>query len=111
MLANLIAHGRLTADLDNGDRRILSQPIPDYLFSNPCFEPPYIRILKLLLNDFIQPLQASIVSADPLVKLKIQPSQRSAILELGLVVDVCCPEAVNLYAAYDLFSLHSFSLL
>lgn len=46
--------------------------------------------------------------ADPLVKLKIQPSQRGAILELGLVVDVGCSEAVDLDAACDLLSLHTF---
>lgn len=43
------------ADLNNSDRWIFSQPIPDYLFSCPCLESPDIRILELLLNDFIQP--------------------------------------------------------
>lgn len=43
--------------------------------------------------------------ANPLVQLEVQPSQRSAILEFGLIVNVCCAEAVDLDAAYDLFSL------
>lgn len=45
------------------------------------------------------------MSADPLVKLQVQPSHRGAILEFGLIVDVRCAESVDLDASCDLFSL------
>lgn len=40
------------------------------------------------------------MTTDPLVKLEIQTTQRGAVLELGLVVDICGSKAINLDATW-----------
>lgn len=89
-----------TAHLDDGNRRVLSQPVLDHLLRSPGLKPPDIRILELLLDNLVQPVQAAIVTTDPLVKLEIQTTQRGAVLELGLVVDICGSKAINLDATW-----------
>ena len=62
-------------------------------------EPPHVRILGTGAHNFVQPLQPAIVLADSLVKFQVQASQRRAVLEFGLVVNVRGTEAVDLDAS------------
>lgn len=50
------------------------------------------------------------MSTDPLMEFYVQPAERCAILELGLVVNVGSSKSVDLYPAYfgvsdDIFSI------
>lgn len=43
------------------------------------------------------------------MKLEVQPSQRSAVLELGLIINVRYSEAIDLDSTYDLLSSSFFN--
>lgn len=87
----------MVSDLDNRNGRILCQPFNDDLLGNPRLKLPYTCVLEFSGHDIFQLIQTSIVLADPLMQFQAEPSERSTILKLGLVVDIGRPESLYLY--------------
>lgn len=81
---------------------MLSKPLGDDLFSYPRLKTPYIWVFQLSFNDFIQSVESAIVLANSLLEFEVDAPQSSAVLKLGLVVDICRSKAVDLDPAYEL---------
>lgn len=79
---------------------MLNKPLGDDLLSYPRLESPYIWVFQFFLNHIVQFVKSTIVLADSLVELQVEAAQSGAVLEFGLVVDICCSEAVDLDTAY-----------
>jgi len=102
MMSNLISR-RSTAltYLDDTDSRILSQPLRDNPLLHVSLKAPYILIFQALLHDVRQSFLSTIMATDPLMQFKIDATERCAILELSLIIDVCRTKTIDLDTAYD----------
>lgn len=77
------------------------QPVCNDLLSHSGLESPDIGILQLLGDDFFQPVLSTVNLADSLMKFQTETAQRGAVLELGLIVNVCGTEPVDLNTACE----------
>lgn len=89
---------------------MLLQPICNDLFRNMRLEPPNLRIFTIFLLHLIQPIESTIVLANPLMQLEVEPAQRGAILEFGLIIYVAGSKAIDLYSPFKASELAGLGL-